>query len=123
MLEKDAVELLQRACDEFTVIQDDGLITIGHDTASQRSEDYESPANAQLAQWAYQQMMFNAQQGGHVPHAHGFAPPPGMHGQFNPFPSGTPPPRPGEAGPVYPSSNSSNSNSNSPNNPNNNAGG
>ncbi|KAJ7759288.1 hypothetical protein B0H14DRAFT_2634457 [Mycena olivaceomarginata] len=42
MLEKDAVELLQRACDEFTVIQDDGLITIGHDTAPQRSENYES---------------------------------------------------------------------------------
>ncbi|GLB36699.1 putative to Saccharomyces cerevisiae BNI4 (YNL233W) [Lyophyllum shimeji] len=56
---------------------------------------YFDPANAQLAQWAYQQMMFNAQ--------HGFPPqqrnaasdyfsqnqiPPA----FNPFPSGTPPP-------------------------------
>ncbi|KAG5642558.1 hypothetical protein DXG03_002545 [Asterophora parasitica] len=56
---------------------------------------YFDPANAQLAQWAYQQMMFNAQ--------HGFTqqrtasqndyfsqnqiPP-----AFNPFPSGTPPP-------------------------------
>ncbi|KAF5377202.1 hypothetical protein D9615_006475 [Tricholomella constricta] len=57
---------------------------------------YFDPTNAQLAQWAYQQMMFNAQ--------HGFPPqqrnasandyfsqnqiPPA----FNPFPSGTPPP-------------------------------
>ncbi|KAJ6498154.1 hypothetical protein C8R47DRAFT_1194124 [Mycena vitilis] len=57
---------------------------------------YFDPANAQLAQWAYQQMMFNAQQHGHVPQGDFFAPP-GMHGQFNPFPSGTPPPRPNDA--------------------------
>ncbi|KAF8150410.1 hypothetical protein K438DRAFT_1779039 [Mycena galopus ATCC 62051] len=70
---------------------------------------YFDPANAQLAQWAYQQMMFNAQQHGqHVPqqgqHENNFfAPPPGMHGQFNPFPSGTPPPRPSDAPqPQYP---------------------
>ncbi|KAJ7139332.1 hypothetical protein C8R44DRAFT_867484 [Mycena epipterygia] len=58
---------------------------------------YFDPANAQLAQWAYQQMMFNAQQHGHVPQQDFFAQPPGMHGQFNPFPSGTPPPRPNDA--------------------------
>ncbi|KAK7064908.1 hypothetical protein R3P38DRAFT_60831 [Favolaschia claudopus] len=61
---------------------------------------YFDPANAQLAQWAYQQMMFNAQQHAqqhpHVPQ-HDFFAPPGMHGQFNPFPSGTPPPRPADA--------------------------
>ncbi|KAJ7719238.1 hypothetical protein DFH07DRAFT_1009707 [Mycena maculata] len=58
---------------------------------------YFDPANAQLAQWAYQQMMFNAQmqQQQHAHHQQGdfFAPPQGMHGTFNPFPSGTPPPR------------------------------
>lgn len=59
---------------------------------------YFDPANAQLAQWAYQQMMFNAQQQ-HIPQQQQdfFSPPPAMHGQFNPFPSGTPPPRPGDA--------------------------
>ncbi|KAJ6569414.1 hypothetical protein B0H19DRAFT_1257064 [Mycena capillaripes] len=57
---------------------------------------YFDPANAQLAQWAYQQMMFNAQQHGHVPQQDFFGAP-GMHGQFNPFPSGTPPPRPNDA--------------------------
>ncbi|KAJ7221974.1 hypothetical protein B0H12DRAFT_1241148 [Mycena haematopus] len=62
---------------------------------------YFDPANAQLAQWAYQQMMFNAQQ--HGQQVDFFAPPPGMHGQFNPFPSGTPPPRPSDAPqPQYP---------------------
>ncbi|KAG5636005.1 hypothetical protein H0H81_009432 [Sphagnurus paluster] len=56
---------------------------------------YFDPANAQLAQWAYQQMMFNAQ--------HGFPPPQrnasasdyfaqNIPPSFNPFPSGTPPP-------------------------------
>ncbi|KAJ7159431.1 hypothetical protein C8R46DRAFT_1286461 [Mycena filopes] len=65
------------------------------------------PANAQLAQWAYQQMMFNAQHGHMTPSPQQlhpqqqqtdfFAPPPGMHGAFNPFPSGTPPPRPNDA--------------------------
>ncbi|KAG6840521.1 hypothetical protein C0991_006194 [Blastosporella zonata] len=61
-----------------------------------QQQPYFDPANAQLAQWAYQQMMFNAQ--------HGF---PQQQQQqrnndyfaqnqlapnFNPFPSGTPPP-------------------------------
>ncbi|KAF8060868.1 hypothetical protein FPV67DRAFT_1452935 [Lyophyllum atratum] len=58
---------------------------------------YFDPANAQLAQWAYQQMMFNAQ--------HGFPPQQQRNASsndyfaqnqitpnFNPFPSGTPPP-------------------------------
>ncbi|KAF7367565.1 hypothetical protein MSAN_00819600 [Mycena sanguinolenta] len=77
---------------------------------------YFDPANAQLAQWAYQQMMFNAQQHAHMPspqqHGHGefFAPPPGMHGQFNPFPSGTPPPRPSDAQPQYPTGPNANAN-------------
>ncbi|KAF8961022.1 hypothetical protein BDZ97DRAFT_1760291 [Flammula alnicola] len=75
------------------------------------------PANAQLAaQWAYQQMMFNAQHGfpQHIPPSQR-PPNPNQPGQpqgapdyfsqaqlppvFNPFPSGTPPPhanRPGE---------------------------
>ncbi|KAJ6459540.1 hypothetical protein C8R45DRAFT_1056208 [Mycena sanguinolenta] len=85
----------------------------------QNVNPYFDPANAQLAQWAYQQMMFNAQQHAHLPspqqqlgHGHGefFAPPPGMHGQFNPFPSGTPPPRPGDAQPQYPTGSNANNN-------------
>ncbi|KAJ7171571.1 hypothetical protein C8R43DRAFT_874460 [Mycena crocata] len=65
---------------------------------------YFDPANAQLAQWAYQQMMF--QQGQHAmqqqhpqhpqhpgtPDFFSHQPAPAF-GQFNPFPSGTPPPR------------------------------
>ncbi|KAF7293749.1 hypothetical protein HMN09_01170200 [Mycena chlorophos] len=54
-------------------------------------------ANAQLAaQWAYQQMMFNAaaaQQAQQAAHPEYFQQPQ-MHPGFNPFPSGTPPPRP-----------------------------
>ncbi|KAE9398614.1 hypothetical protein BT96DRAFT_940008 [Gymnopus androsaceus JB14] len=67
---------------------------------------YFDPANAQLAQWAYQQMMFNAQQGFMPPPQptrtgsgrSGAAPSPDYFTQnqinpmFNPFPSGTPPP-------------------------------
>ncbi|KAJ4485343.1 hypothetical protein J3R30DRAFT_3696684 [Lentinula aciculospora] len=66
---------------------------------------YFDPANAQLAQWAYQQMMFNAQQG-YIPPQQtrsssgrsGSGPSPDyfaqnqMNPMFNPFPSGTPPP-------------------------------
>ncbi|THV01230.1 hypothetical protein K435DRAFT_853944 [Dendrothele bispora CBS 962.96] len=69
---------------------------------------YFDPANAQLAQWAYQQMMYNAQQG-FMPQQQQQPPPPGrssqnpapneyfaaqnqMNPMFNPFPSGTPPP-------------------------------
>ncbi|KAF8147287.1 hypothetical protein B0H34DRAFT_793017 [Crassisporium funariophilum] len=68
---------------------------------------YYDPANAQLAQWAYQQMMFNAQHGfPAIPPQH-LSPsqrPPNQPGTpdyfsqnqiaplFNPFPSGTPPP-------------------------------
>ncbi|KAJ3735295.1 hypothetical protein DFJ43DRAFT_41095 [Lentinula guzmanii] len=66
---------------------------------------YFDPANAQLAQWAYQQMMFNAQQGFMPPQQtrsssgrNGSGPSPDyfaqnqMNPMFNPFPSGTPPP-------------------------------
>ncbi|KAJ4475139.1 hypothetical protein C8R41DRAFT_549813 [Lentinula lateritia] len=66
---------------------------------------YFDPANAQLAQWAYQQMMFNAQQGFIPPQQtrsssgrSGSGPSPDyfaqnqMNPMFNPFPSGTPPP-------------------------------
>ncbi|KAF7306242.1 hypothetical protein MIND_00414800 [Mycena indigotica] len=50
-------------------------------------------ANAQLAaQWAYQQMMFNAA-AAQQHQQHEYFQPPQM--AFNPFPSGTPPPRPG----------------------------
>ncbi|KAG6916917.1 hypothetical protein DXG01_004678 [Tephrocybe rancida] len=58
-----------------------------------QQQPYFDPANAQLAQWAYQQMMFNAQ--------HGFPPQQRnndyfaqnqLSPNFNPFPSGTPPP-------------------------------
>ncbi|KAJ7058800.1 hypothetical protein C8F01DRAFT_1085312 [Mycena amicta] len=66
---------------------------------------YFDPANAQLAaQWAYQQMMFNAAAAQQA-QAEYFQPPQ-MHSAFNPFPSGTPPPRPndqqfGTAGAAY----------------------
>ncbi|KZP30330.1 hypothetical protein FIBSPDRAFT_1038332 [Athelia psychrophila] len=63
---------------------------------------YFDPANAQLAQWAYQQMMYNAQlqQQGHAPQQSQRGSPngtPDYFGQgqipaFNSFPSGTPPP-------------------------------
>ncbi|CCM03704.1 uncharacterized protein FIBRA_05850 [Fibroporia radiculosa] len=72
---------------------------------------YYDPANAQFAQWAYQQMMFNAQQAHQMSHT-----PPHMASSrsrsstassgdyfalnqvpgFNPFPSGTPPPHPSQ---------------------------
>ncbi|KAK7468365.1 hypothetical protein VKT23_002881 [Stygiomarasmius scandens] len=69
---------------------------------------YFDPANAQLAQWAYQQMVYNAQQG-FMPHQQQQRSSPGRNAQgpspteyfaaqnqmnpmFNPFPSGTPPP-------------------------------
>ncbi|KAF7319727.1 hypothetical protein MKEN_00754700 [Mycena kentingensis (nom. inval.)] len=58
---------------------------------------YFDPANAQLAaQWAYQQMMFNAaaaQQQQQQQHQPEYFQAPQMHAAFNPFPSGTPPPR------------------------------
>ncbi|KAJ7747054.1 hypothetical protein B0H16DRAFT_1852086, partial [Mycena metata] len=53
------------------------------------------PANAQLARWAYQQTMY-AQMTPPQQQGDFLAPPPRMHGAFNPFPSGTPPPRPNE---------------------------
>ncbi|PSR71129.1 hypothetical protein PHLCEN_2v12975 [Hermanssonia centrifuga] len=72
---------------------------------------YYDPANAQLAQWAYQQMMFNAHQAhqmSHVPSPH-----PGQRSRtgsastgeyfvssqvpsYSPFPSGTPPAHPSQ---------------------------
>ncbi|KAF5382844.1 hypothetical protein D9757_007326 [Collybiopsis confluens] len=66
---------------------------------------YFDPANAQLAQWAYQQMMFNAQQQGFMPQPpqnrtspqSRQSPSPQEYfgnAMFNPFPSGTPPPPP-----------------------------
>ncbi|PPQ97657.1 hypothetical protein CVT26_002469 [Gymnopilus dilepis] len=73
-----------------------------------QQQPYFDPANAQLAaQWAYQQMMFNAHHGfpqispPHISPAQPRPSPPGQQqsdyfGQnqlFNPFPSGTPPPR------------------------------
>ncbi|KZT68821.1 hypothetical protein DAEQUDRAFT_811874 [Daedalea quercina L-15889] len=70
---------------------------------------YYDPANAQYAQWAYQQMMFNAQQAhqmSHVPQhmgsQRGRSAPSGDYFAinqlpgFNPFPSGTPPPHPSQ---------------------------
>ena len=69
--------------------------------------------NAQFAQWAYQQMMFNAQQQAHQLSQHQHGPPSSsqrgrssstnspadyfphnQHHNFSPFPSGTPPPHP-----------------------------
>ncbi|KAI0932937.1 hypothetical protein AcW2_001413 [Taiwanofungus camphoratus] len=80
---------------------------------------YYDPANAQFAQWAYQQMMFNAQQAhqmGHPPHMVGsqrsrhnaanssdYFALNQMQG-FNPFPSGTPPPHPSQLPNGYSSS-------------------
>ncbi|KAJ6614912.1 hypothetical protein B0H10DRAFT_2220841 [Mycena sp. CBHHK59/15] len=71
---------------------------------------YFDPANAQLAQWAYQQMMFNTQQAQQAQqaqqhqqhHPHDFYQQNQLQQQpFNPFPSGTPPPRPDNAQPPY----------------------
>ncbi|KAH9836688.1 uncharacterized protein C8Q71DRAFT_857908 [Rhodofomes roseus] len=76
----------------------------------QQMNPYYDPANNQYAQWAYQQMMFNAQQAhqmSHVPQHIASqrgrsAPPPGDYFSvnqlppFNPFPSGTPPPHPSQ---------------------------
>ncbi|KAI1790479.1 hypothetical protein LXA43DRAFT_891049 [Ganoderma leucocontextum] len=79
----------------------------GHPAHPQQGQmPYYDPANAQLAQWAYQQMMYNAQQAhqmsqmnnigsqrgrnGGNPNPEYFAQSP-MSG-FSPFPSGTPPP-------------------------------
>ncbi|KAL0068040.1 hypothetical protein AAF712_004943 [Marasmius tenuissimus] len=74
----------------------------------QQAPPYFDPAqNPQLAQWAYQQMMFNAQQSFMPPGSSRGSPSSsnpndyfaqsqmgamGNHGMFNPFPSGTPPP-------------------------------
>ncbi|KAI0735819.1 hypothetical protein C8Q76DRAFT_690348 [Earliella scabrosa] len=83
----------------------------GHPAHPQQGQmPYYDPANAQLAQWAYQQMMFNAQQAhqmsqmnpigsqrgrnGGNPNPDYFAQSP-MAG-FSPFPSGTPPPHPSQ---------------------------
>lgn len=85
----------------------------GHPAQNQMHSQnpYYDPANAQFAQWAYQQMMYNAAQAhqmSHVPPPH-----PGQRirsgsastgeyyvsGQvpgFSPFPSGTPPPHPSQ---------------------------
>lgn len=70
---------------------------------------YYDPANNQYAQWAYQQMVYNAQQAhqmSHVPQhigsQRGRSAPPGDYFAinqlpgFNPFPSGTPPPHPSQ---------------------------
>src|SRR6266702_3369177 len=81
--------------------------------------------NAQFAQWAYQQMMFNAQQQAHQLSQHG---PPAssqrgrsasasspteyfaqnQHHNFSPFPSGTPPPHPSQHPNGYRSGSTSN---------------
>lgn len=84
----------------------------GHPPHPQQGQmPYYDPANAQLAQWAYQQMMFNAQHQAHqmsqmspmgsqrgrnggTPNPDYFAQSP-MAG-FSPFPSGTPPPHPSQ---------------------------
>ncbi|KAJ7293983.1 hypothetical protein C8J57DRAFT_1211359 [Mycena rebaudengoi] len=70
----------------------------------QQPGPYFDPANAQLAQWAYQQMMFNAAQQQAAAAAqqqqhqqHDFFQQNQLQQQpFNPFPSGTPPPRPSD---------------------------
>ena len=81
--------------------------------------------NAQFAQWAYQQMMFNAQQQAHQLSQHG-PPASSQRGRsasasspteyfaqnqlhnFNPFPSGTPPPHPSQLPNGYRSGTTSN---------------
>ncbi|KAN0121406.1 hypothetical protein V8E52_003302 [Russula decolorans] len=81
--------------------------------------------NAQFAQWAYQQMMFNAQQQAHQLSQHGppsssqrgrssstnspadFFPHNQLH-NFSPFPSGTPPPHPSQLPNGYRSGSASN---------------
>ncbi|RPD70818.1 hypothetical protein L226DRAFT_574477 [Lentinus tigrinus ALCF2SS1-7] len=84
----------------------------GHPAHPQQGQmPYYDPANAQLAQWAYQQaMMFNAQQAhqmsqmspmGSQRGRNGGNPTPDYFGQspmagFSPFPSGTPPPHPSQ---------------------------
>ncbi|KAF9073988.1 hypothetical protein BDP27DRAFT_1359866 [Rhodocollybia butyracea] len=77
-------------------------------------QPYFDPANAQLAQWAYQQMMFNAQQGFVPPRSasarNGSGPAPSpdyfpqspMNPMFSPFPSGTPPPQQQQPNGQYP---------------------
>ena len=83
----------------------------GHPAHPQQGQmPYYDPANAQLAQWAYQQMMYNAQQAhqmsqmspmGSQRGRNGGNPTPDYFGQspmagFSPFPSGTPPPHPSQ---------------------------
>ncbi|EMD41512.1 hypothetical protein CERSUDRAFT_110067 [Gelatoporia subvermispora B] len=67
---------------------------------------YYDPANAQFAQWAYQQMMFNAHQAHQIPHVpspmgtqrtrSGTGGTGDFHPGFTPFPSGTPPRHPSQ---------------------------
>ncbi|PIL30762.1 hypothetical protein GSI_06930 [Ganoderma sinense ZZ0214-1] len=79
----------------------------GHPPHPQQGQmPYYDPANAQLAQWAYQQMMFNAQQAHQMSQMNGMGSQRGRNGGnpnpeyfaqspmsgFSPFPSGTPPP-------------------------------
>ncbi|KAG6829893.1 hypothetical protein H0H92_003026 [Tricholoma furcatifolium] len=54
-----------------------------------QQQPYFDPANAQLAQWTYQQMMFNAQHGFQQQRNNDYF---SQNAAFNPFPSGTPPP-------------------------------
>ncbi|TFK85685.1 hypothetical protein K466DRAFT_566469 [Polyporus arcularius HHB13444] len=83
----------------------------GHPGHQQQGQmPYYDPANAQLAQWAYQQMMYNAQQAhqmsqispmGSQRGRNGGNPTPDYFGQspmagFSPFPSGTPPAHPSQ---------------------------
>ncbi|KIK66047.1 hypothetical protein GYMLUDRAFT_239698 [Collybiopsis luxurians FD-317 M1] len=72
---------------------------------------YFDPANAQLAQWAYQQMMFNAQQGFMQQPQQNRPSPQNRpnpsqeyfgNAMFNPFPSGTPPPPQQQQSSQYP---------------------
>ena len=87
--------------------------------------------NAQFAQWAYQQMMFNAQQQAHQLSQHG-PPASSQRGRsasasspaeyfaqnqlhnFNPFPSGTPPPHPSQVPSGYRSGSTSNASGSGP---------
>ncbi|CAL1696980.1 unnamed protein product [Somion occarium] len=89
-----------------------------HSPPGQLQSPYYDPANAQFAQWAYQQMMFNAHQAhqlSHVPSpmsgqrnragsasAGGDYFPPGQMANYNLFPSGTPPPHPSQLPNGYP---------------------